>query len=322
MRLRIGIVSFAHPHAFSYLKKLKMNPSVEWVGFYDDDKERGDEVEEKYNIDRFSSIKDLLNESLDGVIVASENAKHKEHVLEIAPYKVSILCEKPLSINLADAREMIEVCNKHDVDLGICYPVRYLSSIREMKKKINDGIIGKIQHISASNHGSYPGRWFAKPGLSGGGAIMDHTVHVADIVYWITGAKPTKVVAMTNKMRDELVVEDVGLLSVDWDQDFDMTLDCSWSRNKHFPTWGDVKFKIYGDKGVLKVDSLNQVLEIYSDKRDRALWDYWGDDMDQLMINDFIDSLIEKKPFSVPAEDGLVSLEVVEMAYNFLKKCL
>ncbi|MCK4258206.1 MAG: Gfo/Idh/MocA family oxidoreductase [Halanaerobiales bacterium] len=317
--MRIGIVSFAHSHAFSYLDKLLKNPKVKWVGFYDDNEDRAKKTAEDYNIDRFSSIDELMEQGVDGVIIASENAKHKEHVCQIAPYKVSIICEKPLATNVEDGKEMVRVCKEYGSDLGVCYPVRYLSSIREMKNKIEKGVIGEIQHITASNHGSYPGRWFSEPELSGGGAIMDHTVHVSDIVYWMTGARPTKVVAMANTMREGLKVEDLGILNVEWDKGFDMTLDSSWSRNSHFPTWGDVKFKIYGSKGHIEVDSMNQVIEIFSDNKDKALWDYWGDNMDKGLIDDFIDSIDKGQPFAIPAEDGLVSLQVVEMAYDFLK---
>ncbi|MCG8516103.1 MAG: Gfo/Idh/MocA family oxidoreductase [Halanaerobiales bacterium] len=317
--MKIGIVSFAHPHAYSYLNKLINNQRVDWLGFFDDDQARAKEVAAKYQINSYASIKELMEQKLDGVIVASENAKHREQVCLLAPYRLSILCEKPLATNCADGLAMIKACQEHGSTLGICYPVRYLSSIREMKNKIKEGVIGRIEHITASNHGSYPGGWFAQPDLSGGGALIDHTVHVCDIVYWMTGARPTKVIAMANTMRAGLKVEDLALLNVEWNQGFDLTLDSSWSRNEHYPIWGDVKFKIYGNLGMIEVDSMNQVIEIYSNKKDKPLWSYWGDDMDQGLIDSFVDSIEKGVPFPVPAEDGLVSLKVVDMAYHFLR---
>lgn len=315
--MKIGIISFAHLHAYSYLEKLLENEEVDWIGFYDENKKRRNKISEEHNIKGYSNIKDLMCNNLDGIIITSENSRHSQHVREIAKYQVPILCEKPLADNLESAKKMIEVCEKQSVDLGVCYPVRYLSSIISLKNKIQEGVIGEIKHITASNHGSFPGGWFANPELSGGGAIMDHTVHIADIIYWMTGAKAEKVVAMTENMRD-LPVEDLALLNIEWDQDFDLTLDASWSRNDHYPTWGDVKLKIYGTKGVIEVDSLNQNNIIYSDQKNKAVYDYWGDDMDNYLIDDFVECIKKKKDFPISAKEGLESLKVVEMAYNYL----
>jgi UDP-N-acetylglucosamine 3-dehydrogenase len=94
------------------------------------------------------------------------------------------------------------------------------------------------------------------------------------------------------------------------------TLDCSWSRNKTFPTWGDVTLEIVGTEGTISVDALNQKLHLYSDEQGYQ-WKYWGDDTDVGLVEDFVASVCAgKKEASITGEDGLRAVEVALSAYK------
>ena len=57
----------------------------------------------------------------------------------------------------------------------------------ELKQQLDTGVLGDIYSVKSTNHGSMPGRWFADPKLAGGGAVLDHTVHVIDLLRWFWG---------------------------------------------------------------------------------------------------------------------------------------
>ena len=60
-----------------------------------------------------------------------------------------------------------------------------------------------------------PGGWFVDPALSGGGAVLDHTVHVIDVLRWLWGVEVTEIYAEIGDslLHPGLGIDDAGLLS-------------------------------------------------------------------------------------------------------------
>jgi UDP-N-acetylglucosamine 3-dehydrogenase len=318
--MKIGIISFAHMHAFSYAQALKQIEGIELVGISDEDETRGRTFADKFGAVFYANHNDLLKLDLDAVIVTSENAKHRDHVVAAAKAGKHVLCEKPLSTNVKDAQEMIDTCRENGVMLQMAFPVRFHPSIIRAKQMIEEGKVGQVIAMKGTNHGQNPGGWFIDPSLSGGGAVMDHTVHVVDVMRWFMGAEVKEVYAEIGQLISETPIDDCGIVSMEFENGVYATLDCSWSRNKTFPTWGDVTLEIVGSTGTISIDALNQKLHVFSNEQGYK-WHYWGDDMDSGLIDDFITSIREgRKEASVTGEDGLRAVEVAIAAYEAAKK--
>ena len=142
--MKIGMMSFAHMHAYSYADGLQKLPNVELVGIFDDHVERGKEVAAKYGTTHYADQSQFLEADMDAVIICSENSRHKEMVLNAAKAKKHILCEKPIATTIEDAKVMIEACEEHDVILQIAFPVRFSSPINELKKMIDSVNSGRL----------------------------------------------------------------------------------------------------------------------------------------------------------------------------------
>lgn len=317
---RIGIISFAHIHAYFYAECLNKLEDVEFAGIYDTNRKRGRDVSKKYKTKFYTSLDKLL-ENVDGVIITSENSLHKKYVSLVAPRKKHILCEKPIATSIRDAESMIKICKKNDVKLQIAYPCRFSPAVAVAKKTIEEGKIGKLLAIAATNRGKMPGLWFGNKKFSGGGAIMDHTVHVVDLIRWITAKEPKKVYAEGEKLIYNYKVEDCGLLTVDFDGDFFATIDTSWSRPRNsFPFWGDVTLKLVGENGTIELDLFNQKMEIYSEKLKKYEWVHWGDDLNLELIKSFVRCIKEGGPPPITGEDGLAGLKIITAAYSSIRK--
>src|SRR5262245_30550247 len=117
--MRIGILSFAHLHAEGYIQILQNLPDVEFIGFADEDRERGRHFAQVFNAPYFESYDALLASKPDGVIICSENARHAPLVHLAAQAGVHILCEKPLTTTREDALSMITACEQAGVKLMI-----------------------------------------------------------------------------------------------------------------------------------------------------------------------------------------------------------
>lgn len=315
--MKIGIVSFAHMHAYAYAAALKRNPDVELTIVADEDEERGRAAADKLGTRYVADYHKLLQTDVDAVVVCTENSKHAEVVIAAAAAKKHVLCEKPIATNVEDAMRMIAACRENNVILQIAFPVRFHPSIRRAKQMIESGKLGRILAMRGTNRGQNPGGWFVDPALSGGGAVLDHTVHVLDIMRWFLGSEVNEVYAeVDTRFYEGLPVDDCGLLLLEFENGVVASHDPSWSRCKTYPTWGDVTLEVIGSEGNLEIDVFAQHMMLHNDDTGHATFQGWGDDMDTLLVADFVRNVRTHQPASVTGEDGLRALEVALAAYT------
>jgi predicted dehydrogenase len=241
--------------------------------------------------------------------------KHAVATINAAAAGKHVLCEKPLATTVADGQAMIAACRQAGVALGTAFPCRYIPAVARVKEQTDAGKLGKILAIAGTNQGRMPGGWFVDKALSGGGAVMDHTVHVADLIRWFTGAEFTEVYCEADTLFHDLDIDDSGLLSFSLSDGSFGTLDCSWSRLPHYPTWGGVTMNILGTDGYVSIDAFGQTLAVYTEEP-RVSWIHWGSDMDYLMIQDFARRISHGQPPAITGEDGLAAAELAIAAYR------
>ena len=276
--VKIGILGIAHMHGYSYVRQLKNIEGVEVTGVYDHDLKKGKDASTALDITFFENSETLI-ESCDAVVIASENSLHRKYTEMAAGKGKHVLCEKPIATNEEDANEMIRICEEKNVIFQMAFPVRYVPAVRKAKQVIDSGALGKIIAISSTNHGRMPGGWFVQPDKSGGGAVIDHTVHVVDVVRWMLGVEISEVNCQMDKFIYDIPTEDCGVLFMKLSNGAFMTLDSSWSRPKAHPYWGDVTIRIVGTKGTIYLDAFDAKIEVYSN--DNGIkWENYGDNFD------------------------------------------
>ncbi len=314
--LRVGIVSFAHVHAPDYAKALREIPGVTLTGIWDDVVERGEQAAAAHATRFYPVLSDLLD-AVDTVIVTAENARHKVLVLAAAAARVPVLCEKPLATMVDDALQMVQACADAGVQLGTAFPVRYSAAVQGLRQAVQGGMLGETLMIRATNRGRFPGSWFADPERAGGGAVMDHTVHVADLLRWIWQREFTHVYAETATRHHPIAVDDSALLLITLQGGLFASLDASWSRPVNaFPIWGDVTMEVTGTTGVASVDVFAQNVEFFDNARGRTEWRSWGDNLDRLMLEDWVRAVRNGEPAPISGEDGLRAVELAIGAYQ------
>ena len=334
MTVKFGMISFAHGHADSYAEIIKGNssngegetkdPLSEIVAISDNDERRGLDRSKKFGCKYFRHYEEMLeNVEIDAVVIASENSMHKNQVVASARARKHILCEKPIAITIDQLSEMKDELEKNNVIFQTAFVMRYASPVLEACSILKEGKLGEIKAISATNHGKYPGGWFGKRELSGGGAIMDHTVHVADLIRLFTGDDFGQVRASSRKnLRSELVVEDVGLLYAKMKKTgIPVSIDCSWSRPDAWPIWGDLIIELVCEKGVLKIDCFRPHMDVALNGGS-FFWKGVGEDYNEKMISSFCDSIERKKLSSIGAgfDDGAKAVLVALAAYSSLNR--
>ena len=162
--MRIGILSFAHLHAEAYIHNLRAVPGVEMIGIADEDQDRGRHFAEQFEATLYPDYQALLAEQPDGVVVCSENARHRPLVEMAAEAGAHVLSEKPLATSLEDAQAMTAACDRAGVQLMTAYPMRFSTPMVEIKALLERGEnCGKRYEFSQSP--GLHGRRASPPGI-------------------------------------------------------------------------------------------------------------------------------------------------------------
>ncbi|WP_309119389.1 Gfo/Idh/MocA family oxidoreductase [Paenibacillus sp.] len=314
--MRAGILSFAHMHAHSYAAQLRRHPDAELAAVWDADETRGREAAATYGAEYVADLSAFLSLPIEAVIVCSETAKHKEHVVAVARAKKHVLCEKPIATTTADAEEMIRACREEGVTLRIAFPVRHATAARIARERIQAGELGRVLAVRSSNRGKRPGGWFEDPALSGGGAAADHTVHLTDAIRWMLGDEVRRVFAeLETSFRDQGAVEDCGVALLEMRSGTIVSIDPSWSMPDAYPIWGDLTMEIVGERGTITLDLFRQSSRWYAAGSANTTLLPWMDDLNEGLIREFVEGVRDGRPPEIAGEDGLRTLEVVEACY-------
>lgn len=174
------------------LPGMMLAENAELIAVMDANKAAAENVKEKYGAKyAFDRHEDLLAlEEIEAVYIASPVFAHKEQAFAAAKAKKHILLEKPLGLTLEDSIEIIEVCEKEGIKLGVGLMMRFHAYHQAIKKIIAEGKIGEIVSMRAQFTCWYPKMehcWRQDKALSGGGALMDMGIHCIDLLQYISG---------------------------------------------------------------------------------------------------------------------------------------
>lgn len=318
--MRVGFLSVAHIHADAYVGNFRA-AGAEVVGVADGDPERGARWAASNGVPWLESPDALFEAGVDAVAVCSETANHRPLVERAAAAGAAVLCEKPLATTEEDARAIVAACERAGVVLMTAFPMRFSPPLREAAALLGDGGLGRLYACTGTNQGELPvrhGAWFADTALAGGGAIMDHTVHVADVLRWYLGQDPVEVYAATNRImhREAVEVETGGLLMLTYPDGVFATIDTSWSKPAGYPTWGGLTLELVGEHGAVSVDAFSQHLTVYGGPGGPVGWPPWGSDANQGMVEEFLDAVRRDRAPAVTGGDGLAATRVALAAYR------
>ena len=149
---------------------------------------------------------------IDVIDIASPNDTHGEIAIAAAKAGKTVLCEKPLGRNAAEAKEMTEAVESANVANMVWYNYRRVPAIMLLKNLIDEGRLGRIFHYRAkflqdwTISGDLPqggeGLWRLDVAVAGSGVTGDLLAHTIDTAMWLNGPI-AEVVAMTETFIKE-----------------------------------------------------------------------------------------------------------------------
>jgi UDP-N-acetylglucosamine 3-dehydrogenase len=191
----------------------------------------------------------LAREKPDAVAILTPNHLHCEYTLAALAAGAHVICEKPMAPNAADARRMAAAARTARRVLMVAMQRRYGAIECAVKRALDSGAIGTPHFIRARlSHGGPEGwapgqRWFTAASQSGGGAMLDLGVHIADLAIWYLGAIES-VDGQIATLGKPIEVEDTGVAILRFRSGALGVLEASWSS-----TPGLSALEIYGSGG-------------------------------------------------------------------------
>lgn len=195
----IGASTIAAEHMIG---AIRAQPGCDVVAVHSASAERARAYAQRHAIaGAHASIDELLhNPAVQAVYISTTNELHKPQLLAAARAGKHVLCEKPLALNLADAREMHAACAAAGVLLATNHHLRNAATLRKMRELIAQGAIGRPLFARVFHAVYLPGHlqgWRLDRPDAGGGVVLDISVHDADTLRFVLGAEPVEVVGMT-----------------------------------------------------------------------------------------------------------------------------
>lgn len=259
---RIGLVGCGFMGSL-HAATLAQSPGVILIAVYDSNEEAGRRVGGEYEAEVAHSLEQLLGEhELDGVVVATPDALHREPVLAAARAGLGILVEKPLASNVNHAQEMITACEEAGVLLMVGQILRFETTYANLRLALQQGVVGRVVSVFARRHGI---RTEAER-FGSAGHVLDYlAVHDFDMLNWLRGVAPVTVSATAAKRNiyERFGTPDVVASTLEYGDgsiavvESGWTLPTSWNPQRQPAEWspfGDVRLDVFGEEGMLSVD--------------------------------------------------------------------
>lgn len=201
------------------------------------------------------SLDGLLDEGVDGVVIATPSALHAEQATSALERGVGVFCQKPLARTAEDTRRIVAAARRADRLLGVDFSYRHTEGFARILGLVRAGELGRVYAADLTFHNAYgPDKaWVRDPGLSGGGCVIDLGVHLVDLALIALGHP--RVVGVRSRLfaggkpvtDSERTVEDYAVAEFTTAEGAVVRLACSWN----LPAGHDCEIGValYGTRG-------------------------------------------------------------------------
>lgn len=310
--LGVGAMGRNHVRVYADLDDVRL------VGVADANAAAAERVGHVYRTASYDDHRHLLAaERPDLVSVVVPTRLHAPVVRDALEAGAHVLVEKPIAFSGAEAREMIERARDLGRTLMVGHVERFNPAVRELKRRLELGELGKVYQIHARRLGPFPAR------IRDVGVVIDLATHDLDVMRYLLGAEVRRLQVETEQ-RIHTDYEDLlsGLLK--FDNGTIGVLDINWLT----PTKVR-EISVTGERGMFVANYLTQDLYFYENDYAAASWDAFRaaasvteGNMTRLRIDkreplrveleSFVAAVRHGLPPIVSGEDGLAALALAE----------
>ncbi len=285
-------------------------------------------AKEKYGVRVYKSALEMYeSDDLDAVYIATPDYLHFEFTKEALVRGINVLLEKPMTMDVGEAEELVEIEKNSRATGTIRFGNRFSPPFLKLKSAVDSGKFGKILSLNARlNDTIYvPTKMISWSSRTTPAWFL--MSHLLDLAYYLTGDKPVKVTArglkgvLTERGIDTydqitaLVQYESGMIGV---------FETGWVLPESMPSIVDSAWEVIGEKAVSFVNLGDQMLTFAGEKYEKpgtVMVEVDGKIEGYLlyMLDAFIEAVKGKRPNPVPFEDGLLNVKTLAAIHKSIE---
>ncbi|GBD98059.1 putative UDP-kanosamine synthase oxidoreductase subunit [bacterium BMS3Abin07] len=320
-KLKLAIIGCGTVTEIVHLPSVMQSNRFNIVYLIDKDMERTKGLAQKYEIPHIAiNYQQIFDKEVDAAIVALPNHLHTPVTIDLLQHGIHVLVEKPMALESSECDEMIAVANERESVLAVGMVRRLYNSSQLVKQVLNCGLLGNI--VSFDFREGSISKWatvsdyVVRKEKAGGGVLTNNGIHVLDLLLWWLGDYKSV------KYYDDAVG------GVEADCTVYMHMKSGVSGIVELSRTRDLRNTcvIQGESGILEVGShFDSSISLKLKNKDSMIdWqlrqvdssDKKIVDVFTRQIDDFADSVLNKREPFVPGSEGKRSIELIEWCYN------
>jgi predicted dehydrogenase len=265
---------------------------------------------------RYGSYESMLEErALDAVVIGSPHAFHREQVLAGLDRDLHVFCDKPLTVDPDDAREVARRTAASDRTVMVGYQRHLNPAFIEARERWQGALEPRSIRATITQNwvSRFEDTWRTNPDLSGGGNLYDTGSHLIDAVLWTTGLTPERVFARMEFVDEANRVDSHATVIVAFAEEAEATFAVHSEApcvREHIHAWDD-EGAIYLEGREWEPRTLT---EVTADSTDHT--PYIDRDTQQSKADAFIEAIREGTEPPATAEDAKRVTLLTEAAYE------
>jgi predicted dehydrogenase len=305
------------------------------VAVCDTNAQRLQAAADAYRLQRtFGSLDAMLSEcALDGVVIATPHATHAALTRACLERGLHVLLEKPMTLYAADAQRLVALAGAHGPQLIVGYPWNFAPQVIRARECLQSGALGAVQYVSCTMASSVAGllqgdeRYLAHAGvypvhgpgavysdlaLSGGGQGHLQITHAAGLLFFITGLRARRVLALMH--NHGLPLDLVDAMTVGFEGGALGLVGGTGNSPTH-----KLDLMVRCERGGLDLDVDSQTLTVYHADRTTETFGPAPESTPALRIattHNLVEVILGLAPNGSPAEVGWRTVELLDAAYR------
>ena len=264
--VKFGLVGYGFGGRYFHAPLIASARECEFLGVVTSSAERRALVAADHpGLDTFDSLQDLAAAGAEAVAISTPADTHSELTDAAIELGLSVVCDKPFSLDPAAARRSVELAAARGVSLSPYQNRRWDSDFLTVRELVEEGALGEVKRFESRFERYAPDRG---PGRSGGGTLLDFGAHLVDQALFLLG--PVETVHAERSMRENGLDDDVfvalrhasGAVSHLWG---------SWSQHAPGP-----RFRVTGSNASLVVTTTDTQEAVLVTGVSPANIDTWG----------------------------------------------
>lgn len=342
--INVAIVGLRHLHPRSYMIHFEAVKEMKVIAVAEEDESLCNQFAQDFNVKAYSHWQELFNqEKVDLAALFLPHVDCPDAALAAIGKGIHVLIEKPMTIDSQSAEKIVRHAKEKGVLVTTPYVWRYHPVVKDIKKLIDDGVLGQIigcqGRCAAGRLDRYiegNAEWMLDVKKSGGGPMYNLGVHWVDLFSWLLGEEINNVMGKNVQINQSYNIEDNSFAVLTFKSGAVLNLDISYTVPESFPFGRDLYIGIRGTRGVISwapaYEGERDELFICSDCESfksapvqhrtyemKPVKGYSGV-MGLDYLNDVAQSILRHKKAPITGAEGVYVLKVVEAFYHSVKQ--